>query len=68
MSEKELTEKAISELGIDKPIMATRMVGNRLELHLYGGEVVNYSPPGVVEKLKDKVTRTRKGAAKKSTN
>jgi hypothetical protein len=26
-------------LDIDVPIMAVRMLGNKLELHLYGGEV-----------------------------
>ena len=65
MDEKELTKQAISELGIDKPIMATRMVGHDLELHLYGGEVVKYSIPGVVEKVKDKVTAVKNTAKKK---
>ena len=60
MDEKELTQKAIEELGIDRPIMATRMVGNKLELYLYGGEVASYQPAGVVEKAKKKVVRKRK--------
>lgn len=65
MTEKEkeeLTKKAIEELGIDKPIMATRMVGGKLELFLYGGEVASYQPAGVVEKAKKRVTRKRKAS------
>ena len=34
----ELRKKAIQELGIDRPITATRLVGDRLELYLYGGD------------------------------
>lgn len=32
--------RAIKDLGIDVPIYTTRVVGNRLELSLYGGSVV----------------------------
>jgi len=54
MEKQDLIKKAINELGIDVPVMATRMVGGRLELHLYGGAVVKYEtgalpadePPG----------------------
>jgi len=35
-------EQAVEELGIDVPVMACRMVGNQLELRLYGGRVVFY--------------------------
>ena len=37
-------KEMVQELGIDKPVMATRVVGNRVELYLYGGEVLNYPP------------------------
>lgn len=36
-------KKIAKEMGIDKPILATKVVGNRLELYLYGGDVVQYS-------------------------
>jgi hypothetical protein len=36
--------RAIRELGIDVPVYTTRVVGDRLELALYGGSVV-YWPP-----------------------
>ena len=32
------------ELGIDVPIMSSKVVGNRVELYLYGGQVLNYPP------------------------
>ena len=32
--------KALKDLGIDKPYYTARVVGGRLELRLYGGEVV----------------------------
>jgi len=32
--------QAISELGINKPWYTCRVVGNRLEFHLYGGDLV----------------------------
>ena len=31
--------RAIRELGIDVPVYRTRVVGGRLELHCYGGQV-----------------------------
>ena len=45
MNDKDLrltVKRAVGELGIDRPIMATRVVGGRIELHLYGGDVVEY--------------------------
>ena len=38
-------QKIAKEMGIDKPVMALRHVGNRIELHLYGE-----SAPRVVDK------------------
>lgn len=38
--------KIAKELGIDVPIMSSRVVGDRVELHLYGGQVLNYPPFG----------------------
>lgn len=40
---QKLIKAAIKELGIDKPIMSHRVVGNRIELHLYGGDTVIYA-------------------------
>ena len=36
--------KAIRELQIDVPIYRTRVVGGRLELHCYGGQVLLWPP------------------------
>ena len=36
--------QALDELGIDKPYFECKVVGSRLELTLYGGDVV-YWPP-----------------------
>ena len=41
MSEINL-EQAVKALGIDVPVMSCRMIGGRMELHLYGGRVVLY--------------------------
>lgn len=38
--EQALIKTAVEELGIDKPIMRSRVVGGRVELYLYGGDVV----------------------------
>ncbi|NLF10196.1 MAG: hypothetical protein GX597_00235 [Anaerolineaceae bacterium] len=37
-------DQALRELGIDVPVAACRLVGNRLEFRLYGGRVL-YWPP-----------------------
>ena len=46
----DLLTKAIQNLKIDVPIMASRLVGDRIELWLYGGHQVTYpeipSPSG----------------------
>lgn len=39
-----LIKQAIEELGIDKPVMTSRVVGDRVELTLYGGERITYAP------------------------
>ena len=39
-------KKAAIKLGIDKPIMSYKVVGDRIELHLYGGSIVMWPPPG----------------------
>jgi hypothetical protein len=38
-----LIAKAVKELGINRPIMSHRVVGDRLELHLYGGDTLTYA-------------------------
>lgn len=35
--ETALIKQATAELGIDKPIMSYKVVGDRIELHLFGG-------------------------------
>lgn len=37
-------DRAVDELGIDVPVLDMRLVGGRLELHLYGGQVVVWPP------------------------
>lgn len=39
MNETDLVKQAAVELGVDKPIMSYKVVGNRVELHLLGGSV-----------------------------
>ena len=40
----ETIRQALEDLGIDKPYMSCRVVGGRLELTLYGGDVVLWPP------------------------
>lgn len=42
---------AVHDLEIDVPVMTTRVVGNRLELSLYGGSIVKW-PETAAEKRK----------------
>jgi len=41
---EELLAQALAELAIDRPVLTSRLVGNRLELTLYGGDLI-YWPP-----------------------
>lgn len=71
-----LIAKAVKEFGIDVPVMATRMVGTRLELHLYGGGVKVYQVEGDPDpeqseqesREKPKRTTTSKRATRKRGN
>jgi len=36
--------RALQELGVNVPYYDARLVGNRLELHLYGGQVRTWPP------------------------
>lgn len=62
--ENELIQRAIRQLGIDVPVLATRVVGNRLELYLYGGrvEVYQYAQAEASHKAR---TGSQKGRVKK---
>jgi len=40
----ETVRQAVEELGINRPFYSCRIVGNRLEFSLYGGDLV-YWPP-----------------------
>lgn len=66
----ELIKAAIGELGINKPIMATKMVGGRLDLYLYGGEVVSYQPTASKKKpaVKTEAAKKSTSASNKSTS
>jgi hypothetical protein len=35
-------DQALADLGITVPVSACRLVGNRLEFHLYGGQVLHW--------------------------
>ena len=61
----EKIKKAAEELEVDVPILGARMVGNRIELHLYGGAVVTWAPPARKKPAARKNTTTTKKAAKK---
>ena len=50
----ETIRQAIEELGLNRPFYTCRVVGNRLEFSLYGGDLV-YWPP--------KRTRPRRGSS-----
>jgi hypothetical protein len=39
-----LYARALQDLGIDKPVYYCRIVGGRLEFHLYGGTVLWWTP------------------------
>lgn len=39
--------QALDELGINKPFYTCKVVGNRLEFTLYGGDVVTWPPENV---------------------
>jgi len=44
MKEHTLIWSAIHELKIDVPVMRYEIKGDTITLHLYGGQVVTYSP------------------------
>jgi hypothetical protein len=48
-----LTKQIIKHYGIDVPVMATRVVGNTLELYLYGGRVLRVAIEGEEEKERE---------------
>lgn len=37
--------QALEELGEDRPFYTCRVVGNRLEFAMYGGDVITWPPP-----------------------
>jgi hypothetical protein len=45
MKEHVLLLLAMHELKIDVPVMDYRIVGDRIELYLYGGQVLSWEPP-----------------------
>jgi hypothetical protein len=42
IDETALLKQAVAELGVDKPIMSYRVVGDRIELHLLGGDIIHW--------------------------
>ncbi len=60
---QDIIEAAIRELDIDVPIGAIRSVGDRLELHLYGGRVLYWPPDASNKRTKStrKETKTDDG-------
>jgi len=47
----------ISKFEIDVPIYKTRVVGNRLEIYLYGGKVITTSIPKEMEAIQDEANK-----------
>ena len=41
----ETIQQALEDLGINVPYYEARLVGNRIEFHLYGGQVKTWPPP-----------------------
>ena len=64
MTEQEVDPKKVKQaaeaLDVDVPIMGARMLGNRIELHLYGGAVVTWAQPAAKKR-----TAAKKKVAKK---
>jgi hypothetical protein len=52
-ADPETVAQALEALGINVPYYAARVVGNRIELTLYGGQVVTWSPVEVSETSKE---------------
>jgi hypothetical protein len=44
-----LIQQAVDELGIDQPIMATKVVGGEIRIHMLGGRQVAYPIPDLEE-------------------
>lgn len=41
---EEAIKRALDDLAIDRPYYTCKVVGNRLEFSLYGGDVVHWPP------------------------
>lgn len=41
----EMINQALADLGVNVPFYHCRLVRNRLEFHLYGGQRVTWTPP-----------------------
>jgi hypothetical protein len=68
MTEQKIDPEKIKEaaqaLDIDVPILGARMVGNRIELHLYGGAVVTWAEPAKKAAPKKRTTTTKRATKK----
>ncbi len=64
MQDHVLLFKAIHALQIDVPVLAYRIVGNRIELHLYGGQVKTWELPAESPTLADAPSSPPKPKAK----
>ncbi|MGD8585176.1 MAG: Rho termination factor N-terminal domain-containing protein [Chloroflexota bacterium] len=49
-------QKLARQAGVNKPVMSVRVVGNRVELHLLGGEVVPLSTTRTIQNPREAKT------------
>ncbi len=47
MKQEDLIKTALKDLALDRPYYQARVIGDRIEFHLYGGEVAVWTGPGV---------------------
>ena len=60
----QLIKQAVKEHKIDRPILSTRVVGNKLELFLLGGDVLAVPFEGTIEETPPVARQPSKKAMK----
>ena len=50
VADEETVQRAIQDLGINRPFYTCRVVGARLEFSLYGGDLIYWPPKQTREK------------------
>jgi len=50
VADPDTIRQALEELGENRPFYTCRVVGNRLEFAMYGGDVITWPPPKATAK------------------